>query len=476
MWSFLKRLAGMFRALRSDLQAATAKYLVERQVIEVLKLTHAQEMLTYPRNEWPQIRNKQVEEIRAVSAGKPFDIVDRRSWAFPFLPECHDDITEVLTKRGWIQWPSVLKSDLLATRTEDGILEYHPPRKLIRSRYVGKMMHFTGKSVNALVTPNHKMLGRRALNAWGTYGRTELLEAGEICKLPYVTGGPLPFRTPGTSKWVGRLPRKDGRISIIPPSDFERRPSCTYIDYELDLKDWVAFLGIWLAEGSATGTFYGVNKASKNPSPIYLQVLAASADTELDDRHCGVFVSQKKGRKSYNEIKKLLSRLPWEFEEYEDGFNVYDRTLHSVLCSLGNQYVRYVPDWVKDLPPEYLSVLVKWMMIGDGSPHPDNPKKFFYYTTSRRLADDLQEVWQKIGYCASVGLDNRTCRPAPHSTRDEKAPVFIVANRARKFTSIGIPREVHYDGYVYCAEVPNHTLLTRRCGKAMWTGNSLHRL
>ena len=33
-------------------------------------------------------------------------------------------------------------------------------------------------------------------------------------------------------------------------------------------------------------------------------------------------------------------------------------------------------------------------------------------------------------------------------------------------------RVINYDGYVYCAEVPNGTLLTRRNGVAMWSGNS----
>ena len=98
MFQFLHRLVGMFRRLRSELQAATAKYLIERQVVEVLKLTHASELMTYPRNEWPLVRQKQVEEIRAVSAGKPFDIVDRRSWAFPYLPEALHRLNQPILK------------------------------------------------------------------------------------------------------------------------------------------------------------------------------------------------------------------------------------------------------------------------------------------------------------------------------------------------------------------------------------------
>ena len=98
MWKFFQRLLGLFRSLRSDLQFAVSKYLVERQVIDVLKLTHAQELMAYPRNEWPLVRSKQAEEIRAVAAGKPFDIVDRRSWAFPYLPEALHRLNQPILK------------------------------------------------------------------------------------------------------------------------------------------------------------------------------------------------------------------------------------------------------------------------------------------------------------------------------------------------------------------------------------------
>jgi hypothetical protein len=153
MWRFLKRLAGMFRALRSDLQAATAKYFIEKQVIEVLKLTHAQELLTYPRNEWPLVHQKQVEEIRAVSAGKPFDIVDRKSW-------CYSDDTEVMTRRGWVGWPQVVNEDELQVPSDDGSVAFVSPDNLVCFDYKGQMIHFNGSDVDQLVTPDHGMYGR----------------------------------------------------------------------------------------------------------------------------------------------------------------------------------------------------------------------------------------------------------------------------------------------------------------------------
>ena len=238
----------MFRALRSDLQAATAKYLVERQVIEVLKLTHAQEMLTYPRNEWPLVRQKQVEEIRAVSAGKPFDIVDRRSWSFPYLPECLSECSTLLTKDGFKGDKEITLDDEVATlNLETGELEYFKPKRIIRRHYKGKMFHFEGRGFDCLVTPNHRMVGQwkwinyaqgkgryRKPGHWeGFKDRFEPHEVRGRCglsKLGFAEASAVGnylgqykckeygFEVPFGAKWVGKFPKfynpRTGKIRI----------------------------------------------------------------------------------------------------------------------------------------------------------------------------------------------------------------------------------------------------------------------
>ena len=97
MLNFFRRLVSTLLSLRSNVQAAVAKKCVERRVIKVLELTHAQELATIPRNEWPLVRSKQIEEIRAVRDGQ-FDIVDRRSWAFPYLPEALHRLNQPILK------------------------------------------------------------------------------------------------------------------------------------------------------------------------------------------------------------------------------------------------------------------------------------------------------------------------------------------------------------------------------------------
>lgn len=91
IWRFLK----MWRA---DIRAAAAKYFITRQVIDKLSLVHAQELMETPRNEWALVRQKQVEEIQAVRSGQMFDIVDRRSWPYPYLPEALHRLNQPILK------------------------------------------------------------------------------------------------------------------------------------------------------------------------------------------------------------------------------------------------------------------------------------------------------------------------------------------------------------------------------------------
>lgn len=93
----LKRLWRYIRSIHDDLQAWVAQKLVVRQVTKVLKLTHAQELANAPRNEWPLLMRRQQEEIQAVASGQ-IDIIDRRTWAFPYLPEALHRLNQPILK------------------------------------------------------------------------------------------------------------------------------------------------------------------------------------------------------------------------------------------------------------------------------------------------------------------------------------------------------------------------------------------
>ena len=94
----IQRLWTAAKNWRQELRARLSKYLVTREVAKVLSLTHAQELAITPRNEWALVRSKQIEEIKAVRSGQVFDIVDRRSWSYPYLPEALHRLNQPILK------------------------------------------------------------------------------------------------------------------------------------------------------------------------------------------------------------------------------------------------------------------------------------------------------------------------------------------------------------------------------------------
>ena len=61
------------------------KYFRTRQVLQVFEASHVSELRDTPITQWPMLKQKHRQEIAAVKAGQ-LDIVDRKSWSWPFLP------------------------------------------------------------------------------------------------------------------------------------------------------------------------------------------------------------------------------------------------------------------------------------------------------------------------------------------------------------------------------------------------------
>lgn len=94
---------------------------------------------------------------------------------------CYDGDTDVLTASGWKSWPDVTEDDMLATRTEDGRLEYHKPLHLIAAPYKGRMYRVEARGVDLLVTDNHNMLVCKTTTKEGRKKETfGLLRADEL--------------------------------------------------------------------------------------------------------------------------------------------------------------------------------------------------------------------------------------------------------------------------------------------------------
>jgi hypothetical protein len=141
----------------------------------------------------------------------------------------------------------------------------------------------------------------------------------------------------------------------------------------------------------------------------------------------------------------------------------------------GDQSGRGVPDWIKKASIEVIQAFVTAAIDGDGWTQKECRN---YATISKRLADDMAELFLKLGGQPSVtirqpksycirGRTGTNVRDQYHVRENNKRRSASLDGADRKL----MVKQVAYDGMVYCATVPNGTLVVRRKGKTMIAGN-----
>ena len=423
------------------------------------------------------------------------------------LEPCYDKKTEVLTIDGWKKFFELTKNDLLATLNKKGELEYQKPLKIQAFRYKGKMIRIKGRNIDLCVTPEHLLLVRKK---WRNY--FEFVKAKDIY-------GKYNYELKRDAKWKGKeveyfyLPKiiennKTNKVknlisilSLLKQNNLTtvsvrnaldcKIPQRTLLFYlnelysngflernsifirrnigankifawklkrnpedlenlylkpiKIKMKDWLRFFGFWLAEGSAY-----VNYKKRN----YVVKIAC-------------FNPKKK-----RIIKTWLNKLPFKFYEIKEGFVCLNKYLCLYLKQFGHAPEKFIPKEIKNLPPSYLKILLYSFLLGDG-----NLQTLTFTTTSKKLADDLQEIILKCGWAAIV-------RRIPKTSYKKRILKDHLVNANYDVYKIRISKKhitpkiyknsfslIDYDDYVYDVTVPNHTLYVRRNGKACWSSN-----
>ena len=340
---------------------------------------------------------------------------------------CHDDQTDVLTKRGWVNWADVEDDDLfLSWDTDANRYEYVGAEKIVRYHYDGPMHLYSSNETNFMVTPNHSMLFESEKQP----GVVKRADMGDL-----VLSNKYMYRNLG--HWEGEhastftVPEYQGKRKHFPERVF-------------DIRDWAQFLGWVGSEGSISGGGYEVR----------------------------IWQVKEHYR---TEIRDLLDRMGVDYSEDTDHFRVYsgqiaNHLLESGRTTLDKRVPDYVRGWSADLIREYLTAYVK----GDGY---FREGRDIIYTSGVDMANDLHELALKAGYGSTL-----TERPATTSvpladgrriTSTRPGYVITLSKFDRK---IKLRKEhntvVDYSGTVYCATLPkNNTLFTRRNGKTLWSGN-----
>jgi len=364
---------------------------------------------------------------------------------------CYDEETEVLTSDGWKYFREITYDDKIATLDSEGFLEYQKPIEIISSDYKGDLYDIKSKAIDLCITPNHnvyiRVVQRPRPQRHRIYGNFKLVPISQIAHLTA-----LEFKR--DMKWRG-----------IDQEFFELRDTYN-LNYrerkqksKFRMEDWLEFLGYYLAEGSAT-------RASNNR---YIVKISQTKD---------------KSPEVYHKMNACIERLGFNYYEHAEYFAISNKQLWCYLSPLGKSYEKYIPREFLTLPSSKLKILLNALIDGDGCRQGTTD---VYFTTSRQLVDDVQELAIKAGYCATTSLHNAQ-RSGSGMIKDREGKMRRIFTKHQCYAIIistkqatpainrtGEKRNVSkifYHGKVYCVNVPNHIIYIRRKGKTVWCGNS----
>jgi hypothetical protein len=343
-----------------------------------------------------------------------------RSWDFGL---CYSDDTEVLTSNGWKLFKDVdLDGDLAASRDPDtGEMAFHQIGFRIAQPFKGDMLHWRSTELDMLVTPEHRV--------------------------PYTHRD-----HPDKVRWASAqwLSENMGRHHMVDLLAGWREPTERY--WQLGSRSVAAdvfaqFMGLYLAEGSTYAPKGKVNIYQKHRNPHMERILLATG-------------------------------LPWRWvgEGKAAGWWVTDHALAAQLKAYGRAREKFVPPEVRAMGPMAIRSFIHAYTLGDGHirTRANGAIEHTVYTTSKVMADGMQELAQKAGWNSSLRIvkpqtsflaGRRIDNTGGYSITFKKRAARAELHR-RSF------KRVPYDGMVYCLNVPWHTLYVRRGGKPHWNGNT----
>lgn len=373
-------------------------------------------------------RKKKLDDIR-----KAVEVYNQDEKAIDELweGECFHQDVEILTSVGWKFVKDVGVGESVATRsTVDGVISYEPVTKCIAYDTPEEgLVRIKNLFYDISVTGNHKFPVERDVHG--------------VRKHKFVTADEIKTGLTDDQRW--RLP-----LSGV----WNSEPALTLFGCEPC--DFLEFVGWYISEGWLfKSSMIGISQSiTANPSKC-------------------------------RRIAALLDRLGFYYEYKERAFLIkLDQPIFEHLKNIGSKSSeKRIPRMYLELPPEQLRSLFESLIEGDGNTtwpkdHHRNFPKTSYYTNSKELADNFQELCLKLGYSGCI--TNKA--PGPGGKINGRRVIgrkigYQVSVRFTKFSTFkrncGTIEHFPYNGKVYCVSVPPfNTIYVRQNGKPLWSGNS----
>jgi hypothetical protein len=359
------------------------------------------------------------------------------------ISNCFDSKTEILTEMGWKKFTDLTYNDGIATMDKQEKLIYQKPIRIIKEAYNGEMYSIKNRSLDMLITPNHRVYIKRQRNNPKNL-RFSFEHIKNVFKLQNIK-----FKRDFI--WNGDNPK----YFILPSVETRGKSHYTKEPTKHNIEKWLQFLGYYISEGSC--------KFSDKNSHYRVQL-----------------AQRKKAHpENYRKMIDCIEKLGFSSYYYCDDnqIEVSSKQLYSYLKSLGKAWEKYIPREFLKLSPRLSRILLIALAETDGH---IRGKGMVCTTTSKQLADDIQELSLKAGYVANISINFRgMTHPSKIGDRliFAKHPIYrININSTNREPRINHGKKdweiINYKGSIHCVEIPNGIIMVRRNGKQAWSGNS----
>lgn len=357
---------------------------------------------------------------------------------------CHDEDTRVLTRDGFKYFRDLEDEDEVAQWEPDTRrMTFVKPKARTVRNWDQPLLHFKTKGgVDMMVTHTHRMrVGVSQGERWLTESAGELVERG------------------GNVNFVGRVEWDGGSVDHFTLPGLPKSPGysgCEPRVFRMD--DWLEFFGYVVTEGGVC-----LRENAKGEDAPYC--VKMSQRETVNPQH-------------YQKIQDCLTRLGIPHSAFPNP-----KTGDVNWAIYGKQFWKWFAENMgvhaenKRVPREFfltagrrgLRVLFEAMVLGDGYVDPRGGcTGGAYYSTSKGLCEDFQEICIRLGLRCVVRLH----KPA-EGNRKARWRALWSAGRDYAFNTPSTKvKRVPYKGKVYCCAVPSGYIVTERNGCVSYQGNT----
>lgn len=351
----------------------------------------------------------------------------------PLHPNSYDKETQIYTSKGWQDIKDVnVGESCLSLNPNTFNLEWIKVKQIFKHKE-NKMVFFNSRNLDLLVTHNHNMFYITDWNYKHNKNKFNFIEAKNLI-------GKKSGAFYRGSEWQGK------NQNIVQLGD-----------KKISIKLYAEFMGWYLSEGCSL--------------------------PQKGRRFIQISQSKKVNFDKYEIIKTLLNKIGFKYRAFNDGFIINSASLSLQMAIYSKCNEKYIPLIIKNAEPDIIRIFLNAFNLGDGS---RKKGKFWkggkfndertYFTTSKRMADDLGELLLKVGKRPSFYLQKNKGKGIQHKNGYyySKYDLWIIRECNSKYSTLNnlLIKEVDYNDYSYCVELEkNHTLWIRRNGKTVWCGN-----